>query len=910
MVRSSMMSRRLLAGTAVGAALFGGAAYAQDQASRDDLGIAEVVVTATRQTDTVGRVPLTINAVTQRTLDDQGVKNAADLVRVVPGINTVANPGGAQQTFSIRGVIGAAGAATTSVYLDDTNLTKRSNSGVAQNNGVVAPLLYDLERIEVLKGPQGTLYGGSSEGGTIRYITPAPSLTTYSGRVRGELSHQAGAELSHEIGGAIGGPIVQDKLGFRISGIRRTVGGDTDAVSAYTGKLLREDANSTWDWAIRGSLLWQITDRASAQLNYYHVTNKAEGGSSSQTAIYLPNGQKAPAGQTFTVPNYCVQSITRPANLPLAQPGGNAASQFRPSSVFCTGANAATTTYVRPGFTYGPYTEQDRVNLVTGRQAIVGADSEADVASLTLNYDFERMNVKSITSYLHDKGASNGPGGEEYANTTSGSAISGFDVSGCTAVPSSAGALAAGGCRGFPLFQLNGGSQVGTFIAGNKRYGIEQELRFASTGDSRLQWVAGIYFSNQKTHILYYYEAANAAVEQMLAQFYGPGFTSLASWGVANTGNFQARLEAAITDTEFAGFGEANFWIIPDRLKAIAGVRVSRVELKFRQTNYGQFSGRFPDSYGTLTEGNGANSPVTPKFGLQYQFNDTNMAYVTAAKGFRAGGVNSQISQSICENGLNQVGITASDIPAQFAPDTVWSYEAGGKFRALQNRLQFNAAVYRIDWKGIQATAAIPGCPFTPVVNGGRARSEGVDIQFQYRPTRQLNLGGSIAYTYARYIDAVAGVTPTKTPTVAQRPGQNAGDKLDTPPISLQLNAQYDFELFGQNLFVRADYSYRNRYAGSASFGASLYNANNRIRAVRQQIDLRAGVRLNNGVDVNLFVQNLTNEQNPTGITQFANGRTCASTSGDCSQYSAFNPFVQQSFQEPRRIGIQANYRF
>src|SRR6185503_1514510 len=55
--------------------------------------------------------------------------------------------------------------ATTNVYLDDTNISKRANGGVAQNNGVVVPLLYDLERVEVLKGPQGTLYGGSSEGG-------------------------------------------------------------------------------------------------------------------------------------------------------------------------------------------------------------------------------------------------------------------------------------------------------------------------------------------------------------------------------------------------------------------------------------------------------------------------------------------------------------------------------------------------------------------------------------------------------------------------------------------------------------------------------------------------------------------------------------------------------------------------
>ncbi|MEO6377140.1 MAG: TonB-dependent receptor plug domain-containing protein, partial [Caulobacteraceae bacterium] len=377
MVRFGLVRKALFATTALSAALISTGAFAQTaNQGADDGGISEVVVTATRQTDTVGRIPLSIAAVTQQTLDDQGVKNAADLTRIVPGINTVANPGGAQQTFSIRGVIGGTGAATTSVYLDDTNLTKRANGGVAQNNGVIAPILYDLERVEVLKGPQGTLYGGSSEGGTIRYITPTPSLTKFSAKARAEISTTEGAELSHELGAAIGGPIIQDKLAFRISGIRRTVGGDTDAVSAYTGKTIREDANSTWDWALRGSLLWQITDRASAQLNVYHTSNKAEGGSGSSTLIYLPNGQLAPAGQTFTTPNICVQSITRPATTPLAVPGGTtAASQFRPSSVLCTAANAATTTYVRPGATYGPYTAQDRVNLVTGRQVITGPTS-------------------------------------------------------------------------------------------------------------------------------------------------------------------------------------------------------------------------------------------------------------------------------------------------------------------------------------------------------------------------------------------------------------------------------------------------------------------------------------------------------------------------------------------------------
>src|SRR5262245_27244527 len=220
--------------------------------AQESSGLEEVTVTATRTVDTVNRVPLSIQAVTQENLDRQGIKNAADLVRAVPGLATTANPGGPQQLFSIRGIVGGAGAATTSVYLDDTNLTKRANAGVNQNNGVATPLLYDLARVEVLKGPQGTLFGGSSEGGTVRFITPLPSLTEYTGTARAEASTMGSrSELSDEFAAAFGGPLVNDKLGFRVSGIRRRNGGWIDVVSAYDNHTIREDSNGSVEWAVR-----------------------------------------------------------------------------------------------------------------------------------------------------------------------------------------------------------------------------------------------------------------------------------------------------------------------------------------------------------------------------------------------------------------------------------------------------------------------------------------------------------------------------------------------------------------------------------------------------------------------------------------------------------------------------------
>src|SRR6202008_3057938 len=98
------------------------------------------------------------------------------------------------------------------VSLDDIPMMKRNLNGLETGSGSPTPLLYDLDRIEVLRGPQGTLYGGSSEGGTLRFIMPTPSLTTYSGTARVGVSTMQGGGIGNEEGLALGGPIIQDKL--------------------------------------------------------------------------------------------------------------------------------------------------------------------------------------------------------------------------------------------------------------------------------------------------------------------------------------------------------------------------------------------------------------------------------------------------------------------------------------------------------------------------------------------------------------------------------------------------------------------------------------------------------------------------------------------------------------------------
>ena len=271
MAKSNMGIRVLLASTAMGAVFVASSAFAQADAAPTGAGggagdslLSEVVITATRQVDTVSKVPLSITAVTQKNLDQQGVTQLTDLTRVVPSLQVNTNgAGGSVGQFSIRGISSSAGAAVTGVYLDDTPLTKRNANNIAGLNGSPAPPLFDLERVEVLRGPQGTLYGGSSEGGTVRFITPTPSLTRMSGYARGQISQINNGGTSYEGGLAVGGPLVKDKLGFRFSAFERHTAGWVDAVDPYTGNVFAKDNNVNKQEVIRGALLWRPAEKLS-----------------------------------------------------------------------------------------------------------------------------------------------------------------------------------------------------------------------------------------------------------------------------------------------------------------------------------------------------------------------------------------------------------------------------------------------------------------------------------------------------------------------------------------------------------------------------------------------------------------------------------------------------------------------
>jgi iron complex outermembrane recepter protein len=175
-----------------------------------------VVITAERRTEDVKDVPISVSVMGAEELQDQRIGNIDDLSRAVPGVafNSWGGTDGLTNIV-IRGVSSTSGAATVGLYLDDVSITTKNlfDPGSAQ------PKLYDLERIEVLRGPQGTLFGDSSEGGTLRYITQAPDLKEFSGDLTGDLSQTKHGGTNYLSAAVINVPVQEG-----VFAVRGTVG--------------------------------------------------------------------------------------------------------------------------------------------------------------------------------------------------------------------------------------------------------------------------------------------------------------------------------------------------------------------------------------------------------------------------------------------------------------------------------------------------------------------------------------------------------------------------------------------------------------------------------------------------------------------------------------------------------------
>jgi outer membrane receptor protein involved in Fe transport len=818
-------------------------AFAEDS---DTGGLQEVTVTATRQEEPLSKVPISVSVFGQEQMDAQGVKQLDDLVRLTPGLNLTRNAATGANQIAIRGISSSAGSGTTGVYIDDTPIQVR-NLGFGA--GTAFPGFFDLERVEVLRGPQGTLFGAGSEGGTIRFIQTSPDLAKYSGYGRAEMGQTSEGDVTYEGGYAFGGPIVTDRLGFRVSAFYRREGGYIDAVTGNfqildpTGESYGDSTAFTRTSTVDKDVNWNRTTAFRAALKFAATDSLTITPSVSYQKRHFNDGQ----GSTYWLSTSNGENYSRP--------------------------------FYRQG---DPATDPSLTAMDVPDTAL--GDDEFTLSALGVNWNFGAVTFVSSTSYFH---RNNG----QWFDFTRGY----LEFYQQAIFPD--GGYPPDGYKAMTVYD-------------NKQRNFVQELRLQSADTSaRVTWVAGAFFSHNKQvagqpiSVNFLAHSPYVGFAPDFAGFddgapYGPGSTALENFlGIDLLPNSVIyRADWQTVEEQVAGFAQADFKVT-DRFKVTAGVRYSRNKLKYDaafgapETNGaapfglpcvpGTFCatpddevpvGAFPVGTGPFTpvfpssSSNGSESAFTPKVGATFQITDNQMLYATAAKGFRPAGASLRVP-TVCLPDLETFGYLDangnSTQPLTYGSDTVWSYELGTKNRLFNDRLVLDGSVYQIKWKKIQTSVFLPNCAYDFVDNLADATAKGFDIGFQARPIDSVTLGGSVGYTHATFDgDALS-------PSGRKIYRKGAGIPDAGSPWTVSLSGQYDFHLFGaREFYMRADYTRTTeaRRVGSLDPVSPSYNPLLKPEPAYAVLNARFGAHLG-AFDVSLFANNVTNAKPALDLT-------------------------------------------
>ena len=282
---------------------------AQPAAQASSGQLQEVVVTATKRTTTLQETPISIATVSGDDILRRGVPDVNALLSQIPGV-AYQTVGPGRTNFTMRGMSGSGGSSpTVGYYLDDIPVTPATSAISSAGKSMISPDLYDLQRVEVLRGPQGTLYGSGSEGGTIRLLTNQPRLGQFEASTDAALTDTArGSTFGYNVNGMVNLPLVDQIASLRLVATERFDGGYIDRIvespfPPYTnttppqrgdvaaGPVVAKysDVNSTRTQALRAVLLIQPAEGLSITPSVFYQKLYQDG----QNSYDLPPGNFA-----------------------------------------------------------------------------------------------------------------------------------------------------------------------------------------------------------------------------------------------------------------------------------------------------------------------------------------------------------------------------------------------------------------------------------------------------------------------------------------------------------------------------------------------------------------------------------------------------------------------------------------
>ncbi len=736
----------ILGGSSAG---IGYAAPATETESSSDA-IQEITVTAQRRTENMQNVPIQIQALTGETLTQLSVTTFDDFVKYLPNVTSASNGPGqgvifmrglATSTLATQGSSGIGSFPNVSVYLDD-----QSGQLPGRNLDVYAA---DIERIEVLEGPQGTLFGAGAQAGVLRYITNKPKLDVTEGNVNAGYAYTSGGDNSSNVDAMINLPLIPDTLAVRGVIYNETRGGYINNVPGTFSRLPTDIGIHYGGYATGCSVGAPV------------------GG---QCAAGTPTAYGVPPGSPSVNNNNLVGNAINP----VTYQGIRVGALYKFNSDWDAllvqsyqNMDSQGVFYVTPKSSAGETLPDLGVNLWIPSYN----KDKFENTALTVNGKIGDFKLVYAGSYMVRKVDQQG----DYTNYARGVYA---DYYQCTNPATEPGTTSK--CYSPSAFWRE------TDTASHN----SQELRLSTPDDWRLRGIGGIFWENYtiRENIDWYYKSlppCTTASQIGCLTNVGP-----APGAYVRNPNVRPDNESFFDDvtrgyTQKAAFGSVDFDLVPKKLTLTLGTRYYRIETTASGSSissFGCYAGGPPPCTGNAIYSNDLsahNLDVTYKgfksrANLSWRPMDDVLLYYTWSQGFRPGGFNRG---------------------AAFADHSVGSL--AGPVNGFAE-----------DWKDVQVQIFESCCygNLSFVVNGPNYRVRGVEIETVARPAHGLTVTGSASWNSSNLTNAPYLKQPNGQPIVIPvLPGQNnyGGSPFGTlnsplaqsPPFQANLRARYDFAL-------------------------------------------------------------------------------------------------------------------
>jgi iron complex outermembrane recepter protein len=786
----------ILSGSPAGLAY---AATATDTGNSDT--IEEITVTAERRTESIQNVPITIQALTGEQLGQLNVTTFDDVLKYLPNV-TFGSNGPGQGNIYMRGLsAGFAGNQSSAAiapfpnvatYLDDQSMAFPSRN--------VDVYMADMERIEVLEGPQGTLFGGGAEAGAIRYITNKPKLNVTEGNVEASYGTTAHGDQNAAGTAMINLPLVADTLAVRVVIYNDHRGGYIDnvpsqftrfptdpgtisyhipypanAATANNYNLAGNAQNPVNYQGIRASALWQVNDDWSVLIQQTYQYMDAEG----MGVQYPISSQETPLG-------------------PWEE------TSFSPA--------------------YDKDKWENTSWTVNGKAGPVKLVYTGGYLDRTID------NTMDYTNYARSAGGF-------YYTCSGGAALIGKGVG-----------------------PLNCYSPVSSWHDYVETTHQSHELRASTPDDWQVRGLLGVFWEDFdiKDDMNFLYKSIPSCTPENLALYAAgeqacvgnvipaPGTAAIDPTQRNDSTAFGEDLERGYKQT--AVFGSVDYDVIPKVLTVTGGTRYYHYTETMQGSQYATTTG-----CAGIPNGACVATPITPgthdatysgfksRGNLTWHVTPDAMLYYTFSQGFRPGAGNrlnsAEVKIDVVQNAAgvyvptvgpdaNPTLVKQYNKPYTYPPDSLVNNEIGWKTEWLDHRLQFNGSAYIMDWKDVQTQIYNPPIfgNTTFGVQGPDYRIKGFELQFVGRVTDGLTLQGSLSHnnaseTNSPCIQSSNAVAKNPTPlgtcitqvwssalsenVPLQNPlGSVGATPAFSPKIEYNLRARYDWVLNEYKMFV------------------------------------------------------------------------------------------------------------